>query len=288
MTLFETVKIALDALYTQCKKRYADKTDRKIKDAISYLSKAYGQLNADGRNPINYEDPATRFAYVYKYTATHGDYLVQILEQYRNKHETNVFRSESVKVSCVGGGPGSDIVAVLKYLDEFKADEPVRKLTFFLLDKEQAWGDTWSEFDESFTGDLRMNTSFQPLDVTKPASYRNQTKFFEADLFTLSYFISEVLAFDGDGSVTGFLTTLFQNAKSGALFLYDDNGHSSFSEFFDAQWKRAGLKCLHAADRVSWTPRHSEQASELGDYLGKFGQAPKLKSELSYRLLGKK
>jgi hypothetical protein len=37
-----------------------------------------------------------------------------------------------------------------------------------------------------------------------------------------------------------------------------------------------------------WTPRHSEQASDLGEYREKFGQQPKLKGVVSYRVLQKK
>jgi hypothetical protein len=42
-----------------------------------------------------------------------------------------------------------------------------------------------------------------------------------------------------------------------------------------------------AKNNVTWTPRHSEQASELGKYLTKFGQQPKLKAQLSYSVLRK-
>ena len=41
-------------------------------------------------------------------------------------------------VTCVGGGPGSDTIGVLKYLDEHKKQEGIDKITCYLLDKEQA------------------------------------------------------------------------------------------------------------------------------------------------------
>jgi len=287
MTIFELVKIALDELYEECIEQYGADVDNAIKDQMEYLSSNYGELRKKHRAPIDYKDPATRFAYVYKYVACHGDYIVQVLEALRSELEGPIFSSESIRVTCVGGGPGSDIIAVLKYLDERGKSEKVEKVVCYLLDREQAWADTWTELDDSLETDLKLHANFQPLDVTDPKSWAYQKKFLQADLFTLSYFISEVRSLDGEGIVTEFLDTLFAESKSGALFLYDDNGHDHFTEYFDDIWKAAGLELLVASDSKEITPRYSEEKSELGDFLTKFGQQPKLKTTLAYRVLRK-
>jgi hypothetical protein len=173
------------------------------------------------------------------------------------------------------------------YLDEHRADEPVKKITCYLLDKEQAWADTWTELDDPLNLDVQLNVNFQPLDVINPDTWRFQRNFLKADLFPMSYFVSEVHSLDASGGITQFWSTLFHGAKPGALFVYDDNGHEDFNSYFDAQWKAVGLQCVITQDNTPWTPRNSEQASELGLYLQKFGQQPKLKSYLSYRVLRK-
>lgn len=132
-----------------------------------------------------------------------------------------------------------------------------------------------------------MNVNFQPLDVTDPGSWASQKKFLEADLFTLSYFASEVFALD-NGVVKKFWATLFEKAKPGALFVYDDNGNDVFNTYFDEQWKAAELELVEQRTNISWTPSSSEQASELEFYKTKFGENPKLRSFLSYRILRKK
>lgn len=285
MTIFELVKIALDTLYDEGKKQHGSKIDAEIKNQIEYLSSCYLQLDNPDRKPINYKDPSTRFAYVYKYVASHGDYVVQVLEALREELEAPIFKTESVRVSCIGGGPGSDIIAVLKYLEERKASEKVKKVTCYLLDKEQAWADTWTELDDSLKTDLQLHANFQPLDVTDPDSWAQQKKFLQADLFTLSYFVSEVSALDNTGIVTKFWQTLFSEAKPGALFVYDDNGNDFFNSYFDKHGKAAGLECIVSRDRKDILPQYSEDKSELGDYLTKFGQFPKMKAILSYRVL---
>ena len=287
MTIFQLVKIALDTLYAEAVSVYGKSVDAKITEQMGYLSKSYTELNQTGHKPVNYKDPATRFAYVYKYVASHGDYVVQVLNALRQELEGPIFKSESIRVSCVGGGPGSDIIALLKYLDERKATEKVKKVTCYLLDREQAWADTWTELDDSLKTDLLLHANFQPLDVTDPDSWAQQKKFLQADLFTMSYFVSEVKALDSTGVVTKFWQTLFQEAKPGALFLYDDNGHDAFNSYFDGQWKKAGLNCIvESTNQLTW-PSGSEQKSDLGSYLTKFGQSPKLKTPLSYRVLRK-
>lgn len=287
MTIFQLVKIALDALYAEAVELYGKEADAKIAEQMPYLTKSYNELNLPDRKPVNYRDPATRFAYVYKYVASHGDYVVQVLNALRLKLDGPVFKSDSIRVSCVGGGPGSDIIAVLKYLNDRKDTEKVKKITCYLLDREQAWADTWTELDDSLQTDLMLHANFQPLDVTDPDSWAQQKKFLQADLFTMSYFVSEVKALDKDGIVTKFWQTLFHDAKPGALFLYDDNGHDAFNNYFDSQWKKAGLTCIVEATNQPVWPSSKEQKSDLGDYLNKFGQQPKLKTPLTYRVLRK-
>jgi hypothetical protein len=257
MTIFELVKLALDELYKEGLAVHAEKLDQKIKEQIIYLSTSYSNLSRTDREPINYKDPSTRFAYVYKYVASHGDYVVQVLEKLRLYLEGPIFKSENIRVSCIGGGPGSDIIAVLKYLHERKSIEPVKKVTCYLLDREQAWADTWTEFGDSLGTELQLSTNFQPLDVTKPESWAQQTKFLEADLFTLSYFVSEVKSLDREGVVTKFWQQLFKKSKSGALFLYDDNGNDDFNSYFDKQWKDAGLIDPITENDISMSPQYS-------------------------------
>jgi hypothetical protein len=221
---------------------------------------------------VDYKDPATRFAYVYKYVAAHGDYLVQLMLHLRLRLGRNISTNEVARVSCVGGGPGSDIIAVLKYPDETSI-EPVKKVVCYLLDREQAWA-TWTELDDALSVAVRSNANFQPLDVTNPRSWEFQQNFLRADLFTMSYVFSEVHSLDQDGVVSDFWRVLFAVAKPGALFLYIDNGHELFYDYCDELWTATGLRCVMKADNEHWTPRHSEQASDLGEYLEKFGQQP--------------
>ncbi|MFZ6745214.1 hypothetical protein ACO0LC_18475 [Undibacterium sp. JH2W] len=287
MTIFELVKIALDELYAEGRKRYGDKLDAEILEKVKYLKNSYTLLNDSRRIPVDYEDPATRFAYVYKYVAAHGDYVAQLLQKLKSARGGKAFDGEVLRVSCIGGGPGSDIIGILKYLADYSGAETITKVVCYLLDKEQAWADSWTELDSGLQLDIQLNVNFQKMDVTDPVSWSSQTKFLQADLFTLSYFVSEIKALDERGALDKFWQSLMSEAKPGALFLYDDNGHTDFTDYFDAKWKAAGFHCILATDNFAITPQTDEQASSLNEYKSKFGDWPKLRSQLTFRILQK-
>ncbi len=288
MTLFELVKIVLDELYVEANDMYGDHVDEEIKKRMSYLTSVYNKLSSSEHEPIDYKDPATRFAYVYKYVPAHGDYVYQILKNARMQLDEPIFQDEDARISCIGGGPGSDLIGVLKYIDFRKDKEPVKAVTAYLLDREQAWSDTWTEVNTKFDLDIKFHSAFQPFDVTLPDSWESQKKFLKADLFTLSYFVSEVMALDEDGKVSKFWKTLLSGAKVGAYILYIDNGHTHFTDYFDEKWKTAGgWEVVDSDDNTRFTPSGSEQASEVAQYKEKFGQMPKIQGYVSSRFLRK-
>jgi hypothetical protein len=219
--------------------------------------------------------------------ATHGDYVVQMLHIANEALGGPVFPPAAARISCIGGGPGSDVLAVLKYLDDCQDEESVNRLTVYLLDRETAWADTWTEIGGKLNVGVQLNTNFQPLDVTDPTSWTAQRKFLDADIFTLSYFVSEVHSLDRTGVVSDFWQTLFDAAKPGALFFYDDNGTDELNDYFDRQWSDAGLELIAGESNVRWIPRYTERASVLDIYKAKFATWPKLQGYLSYRILRK-
>ena len=100
--------------------------------------------------------------------------------------------------------------------------------------------------------------------------------------------MSEVKSLDAEGKVSLFWHKLFTEAKSGALFLYDDNSGDTFNNYFDAQWKKADLELIGEGTNVRWVPRYVERADALAEYQKKFDASPKLQGYLSYRILRKK
>lgn len=281
-TIFELVKLVLDDLYKETVQIHGSEAaaDKVIEEKIKYLSKKYTELTSKTSSAIDYKEPATRFAYVYKYVASHADYIFQVLEAY--KKELDVLLQDSLRVSCIGGGPGSDILGLIKYLLSLEKEK--NKITCYLCDQEQAWADSWTEIDDKINiENFSLNTNFQPLDVVDSDSWKYQKKFLEADVFTLSYFVSEISRFDKN-DLDVFWDAIFGASKSGALFIFIDNAHTDFTSYFDSKWSNYKIKTIASGD-TTLTPSYEEQLSVFANYLVKFPNKPKLKSQISIRLL---
>jgi hypothetical protein len=282
-TNFQLIRLVLDELLAQVRAEHGTNAKALLDKRMTSLSASYAGLNQARTPKIDYSDAITRCVYVYKYVASNADYIYQILVG--EKKLADLFNSEKLHVTCIGGGPGSDLIGLLKFI--LRQKKSVKKITCYLCDQEQAWADSWTDISDKIESDLQLNANFQALDVTDPKSWQKQRKFLNADLFTLSFFISEVVRFDGP-KLQEFWKTLFGEAKSGAYFFFVDNGHTDFTGYFDKLHKAHSIETL-ASDEFEITPSMHEQTSDLGEYIKIFGEYPRLKQrKLAYRLLRKK
>lgn len=78
---------------------------------------------------------------------------------------------------------------------------------------------------------------------------------------------SEGYSLDEGGVVTGIWREVFRKANPGALVVFLDNGHSDFTTAFDEVWTCEGLERVHIRDRVTFTPRYSEESAGRGEGL---------------------
>jgi hypothetical protein len=277
-TMFQLVYAVLCDLHKEVQAEFGDEADGQIKQAISQLSSSYSRLGLATEPTIDYSSPSTRFAYVYKYVATHADYVRQVFEMYSEYIDQQILAKAKPVVSCLGGGPGSELLGLLQYVlsnDERKTES----LTCYLCDREQAWADSWTELGGQLEGDINLYVNFQPLDVTNPSSWAKQRKFLGADLFISCYFASEIARLED--KTVAFWEELGASIKVGAKIVFIDNNSPMFVEYIQNIAKHCGLTTLDEST-VDMYPRSLEQKSDFKEFLDKFGQSPKLKSKIFY------
>jgi hypothetical protein len=275
MTVFQIIKRVLDQEYEDLGGSPAER-DKAVTAALATLGKKYGNVLDTGGPDLR--DPTVRFAYIYRYTTAHANMAYELI--LRSDVLSELFDDDSVTISCVGGGPGSDLLGVFKYLLYAKKNP---KLFFYLLDKEQAWGESWADVDQVTGPDLNSSTNFRPLDVCDPKSWSSQRKFLRANLFTFVYFFSELYSQKDDA--TKFFDYMFDGAEQGARFLYIDFRDSRLTDWFDALCKKHGIKIV-AAENAEFQLDYSEEKRDLADYYKKFDN-PKIKASISYRVCQK-
>jgi len=277
MQVFQLVKSVLDENYSKIPETQ-QKRDALICKQINALMKGYSALSS--KNGVTYDEPSVRFAYIYKYVTCHSNLVYQRIQGC--KALRSCFQGSQIVVSCIGGGPGSDLVGILKYISDLSnvEDAKVPKLRCFILDGENAWADAWSDVDDKLETDSKISTYFIPMDVTNKSAWSQQSKYLGADLFSMIYFASEI--YSKRHECAPFFKNLFAQMKPGALLLYIDNNSPCFTDWFDLLVKTGGLEVLQSDEKTAKMP-FDEEKTTLGEYLDKFSSV-KLEANIAYRI----
>ena len=275
LTLAQLIKLVLDELYSDTDLPNDAAKDAAINERLEQLSASYSRLKSAQRAEIDYSDPISRFAYIYKYTVAHSDYIKQLING--NRSLQALFDAPEVSVACIGGGPGCDLLGILKYMILAGCTST---LTSYLFDRERAWGDSWSEVARPLKANFQLYPVFQQLDATDPTTWKSYKKFLRAELFTLSYFVSELWTLRDRAEP--FFKYCFTNARPGAYFLFIDNNDSDFVGWYDGMAAAYGVEHIRGvACRMAFSI--DEEKMDLEPYYSKFGW-PKRESNVCFRI----
>jgi hypothetical protein len=280
MMNFERASVVLDRL-TSTAKVGGDELDSLVQTQLSYLTGQYPKLLYLTRPPVDYSSEATQIAYVYRCAPAHGQWVYHALLAAHSR-ASKIFSQKVVRVAAIGGGPGSDLLGVMKY--SAMMGLAASHISFKLLDHEPAWARVSAEFAATYAGQRSLDVSFERLDLAVGSPWAASHEFLSADIFTFSFSLSEAWVFDGDGSVSAFLDCVISNAKPGALFVYVDNGGPSFSSRVEPHFCRRDVKQIVASDDQRRLLGSDEQSSAVAAYKARFEQSPKLTGNVSYRV----
>ncbi|HEY5867762.1 MAG TPA: hypothetical protein VI542_19760 [Candidatus Tectomicrobia bacterium] len=277
MKCFQLVKTVLDELYVRIPASSEAEKDSKIGAMLRKLEQNYAHLVYE--NNVDHSDLVSRFAYIYKYVTCHANLVSQTIAE--SDDLGTLFNREKVNVTCIGGGPGSDFLGILKYL-LLNQKSPFLRCT--LYDREGGWGDCWNDVDEKLDPQMRISTFCQPADVTDVASWSVNIKYLNSDLFTMIYFLSELDS--KKSSAEPFFLNRLQQAQPGALLLYIDNNHSQFYNWYDELVTRFPIEILLSREGSMRINDYTEEKTDLAKYWDKFG-FPKLTADVAIRVCKK-
>jgi SAM-dependent methyltransferase len=275
MNCFQLIKSVLDELYRVIPGKEPAKDDAIRKRLDLFTRKQYPNLRKGVE--IDYRDAVSRFAYIYRYTTSHANIVCSLIRG--DDTLRALFKQPSLTVACVGGGPGSDFLGILKYLDGCKNKPHIK---CHLIDREKSWNNCWSDVDAKLdSAGFRLSTHFVPIDVTDPTSYDPlEDKYLNADVFTFVYFMSELYA--KRAKAQAYFENLFTRVKPGASIFYVDNGSDEFTKWFDGFVDKKRFK-LEGPDSANCQMPPDEEKKDLGEYFDKFGPV-KLGANIAYRI----
>ena len=120
MEIFKLVEQVLDELYAQISGSETAKAAA-VNGKLTMLTRRYTDLKREA-DPIDYSEPATRLAYLYKYVTCHSNLVYTRIKDLREL--SDLFEKSSVQVACLRGGPGSDLLGMLKYCADYRKRVP--------------------------------------------------------------------------------------------------------------------------------------------------------------------
>ena len=154
---------------------------------------------------IQYDDSLCRLGYLYMNATANATLFERVLiesDQLRQKIQD---ASQGVLNVCsMGGGPGTELLGIVKNFLQRPDMVPPRKIGFTVMDSIPEWADTWIQLADASEDELRSSLvydgiepptiapMFLPFDVLDPASYRNlAVQFKKIDIVVFNYLFSE-------------------------------------------------------------------------------------------------
>ena len=278
MSPLQTVSHTLDALYADVFDAHPKQADAKIKEAFKKLSTSYFAIGKPNRVRPDYTDPATRFAYGYKYVGCHAYVLRRVLGKLPRP---SFLSKDALDVTCIGGGPGSDLIGVMDFISRAKPNSGLEKVEFSIFDKEPGWQRNLEIVEAKIPFDIEVGTAFHDFDATDVPKKSLKRALCQADLVTISFLVSELLELD----CSTFWNAVFNEIPSGCLVAICDIGSDGLQAFLEQFAKRKDLKELVAGQEEFVAPGPT---SLLDPHCERLDHRPKLKSDTTYAVFSKR
>jgi ribosomal protein RSM22 (predicted rRNA methylase) len=192
-----------------------------IKAAQEALSLGYGQLRDGAAPPIDYSDRATQAAYVFSYLAPNASLVYAGLSRAAAEVQA-AMALRPVRIVAVGGGPGTELVALFKFIELYQLANVEIELT--ILDRNPAWAVIWPIAAATAPAGATARITFRPFSMHENGFEAPPVEIATADIVIFSYCLSEAWRYNAEGVVSARLADLIAAAKPGALFIYVDNG----------------------------------------------------------------
>lgn len=213
------------------KKRFGDDWIPRLERRRAKLEGAYATLYEADRDPIPYSSLSAQTAYVFAYAPARAEFTRQYLHRHREALGEPLFETAHIEVVSFGGGPASELVGLVRYLESDAADEPVQSITYVVFDKDGQWAETATGIIESLDTDIAVEVRYEEVDA---ASRRRMAEIdlSQTDLVVLSYIMSELTKVGRKDQIAENFRNTFRTMKLNSKILFIDNLHPIFIDYF--------------------------------------------------------
>lgn len=236
----------LESLDLQGQEQAGDSWENDVTTNMGSLRLAYANLREAGREPINYGGLAVQAAYIFVYAIGRAEFTYELLKRHRAAYGKPIFNNSVAKITSLGGGLGSEVAGIVKYILE--SGERVDSIEYYVFDKNNEWESLCVSIVNGVSELLPVNIQYQSLNLCDRAAC-NRLSMKGHDMLVLSFVISELCALDNSDDVIESLRSIYKTLDNQARIFYNDSNAASFYYFFNETKKY--VKGLGMVSQVS-------------------------------------
>lgn len=171
-----------------------------IREHIDHTHEQYWKETPE----INYNNPLCRLGYLYRYVAANATLIEWMLTK---EQERINLHQDTLNLCALGGGPGTELLGIVKHLIKREIQAPPR-IVFSVLDNIPQWADIWNQLKEAAVTQFgskwktespqrelatpTVEANFLPFDVFNHSSYQDYAFLFRnVDVVICNYVFSE-------------------------------------------------------------------------------------------------
>ena len=266
-----------------------------VEKAIRHMSDEY-----HGGHPpkIPFESLVYRSAYLYEYAPANALAVEAVLNDDAEDQGliSGLLTSKlPISLCCLGGGPGSEILGVAKWL--VRQQLGATQLEVVITDKCLEWRYQWKSVRDTLNTNFSAGSSisaqrrrlvvpkgFVKVDVVDPKSAQLPPLVHGYDLYVVSYVVSHIYTSEGLSRFRQFMQSVIESARQGSKFLFMDRGGEQRQDG-GVNWQESvryllscpGIDISGPVRLVSKSPGdHREQKADLGVLYEHLGLEPRL------------
>lgn len=224
---FEETLCWLDELGTA---KHAESWPALLRERQVSLENEYKKLSVDGRDPIDYSDIATQAVYVFKYAMPRAYFADEFLRRHREKIGAPLFKRDHINVVSFGGGPASELVGLINFLEEH-SDEEVASISYAVLDKNGEWEQVALKVISEIDTPIGIEFEFRELDFADSAGCK-KIGVHDTDLLMFSYVSSELCALDQRDLIQQNLNEILSTMATQTRMLFIESKFTKFVKYF--------------------------------------------------------
>jgi hypothetical protein len=229
--MLDSFESALRKLHATGRKKFGEEWLVRLAKRKEKLKQAYASLDESDRDPIQYSSLSARTAYVFAYAPTRAEYTREFLMRHRIAVGKSLFEKGHICVVSFGGGPASELVGLVKYLEDPASGEAVDSIRYVVYDKDGDWGDIADDVVASLRTDISIKAEYHAVDAADQLKMK-EINLAEVDLVIFSYIMSELAKLEKRDKISENFRRTLSSMPVKSKILFIDNKHKIFIDYF--------------------------------------------------------